>query len=207
MTQSTCPSCGSPRAGVQRFCPQCAFDYWKAAVEAPTQHPTAPVAPATTGNGKKSSVPTILGAVIVLAVIVGVGYVAINQAGENLLDDVANDLGGGDSSADLPPEGAVWFGNSFDTDTFEIRQRLQSVSTTETFAMVASLSRVMDADEINMRVFWDGQAVSNAGINATGSGDLWGFTAGPLFSAGEWRYEFTDIGGNVLASGEIRATE
>ena len=132
----------------------------------------------------------------------------MNQAGENLLDDVAGDLDGDRSAnADIPPEGSVWFGSTFDPETFEIRERVQSVSTTETFALVASLPRVMDADEINVRLLLDGQTISNESINATGSGDIWGLTAGPLFSAGVWRFEFTDIGGNVLASGDIRATE
>ena len=58
-----------------------------------------------------------------------------------------------------------------------------------------------------MRVYWDDQLVTNSGINATGSGDTWGWQLGPVFEPGVWRYEVTDIGGTVLASGEITATE
>lgn len=65
----------------------------------------------------------------------------------------------------------------------------------------------MDGEDLLMRVSYEGQVVSNQSANASGVSEYWGFTAGPLFSAGTWRYEFTDIGGNVLASGEIRATE
>jgi hypothetical protein len=59
---------------------------------------------------------------------------------------------------------------------------------------------------MNMRVYWDGQLVTTQAANAEGTGDLWGWSLGPLFEAGLWRYELIDVGGNVLASGEVTAT-
>jgi hypothetical protein len=108
-------------------------------------------------------------------------------------------------ATDLPPTGSVWFGESFDTETFEIRNRMTAVGANEPFSLVAHFPRVVNAEEFAIRLYLDGQLVSSSASNATGSGDLWGYSPGPLFEPGVWRYEFTDIGGNVLASGEITA--
>ena len=65
----------------------------------------------------------------------------------------------------------------------------------------------MDASALAIRTSWNGQLVSTVAVTAKGSGDVWGFSPGPLFMAGEWKYDLTDIGGNVLASGTITATQ
>jgi hypothetical protein len=108
---------------------------------------------------------------------------------------------------DVPPEGEIWFGSTFDTETFELSGRTKEVSTTEVFALVGTLPRSVNASELVIRSVWEGQQVASEPANASGSGEVWGFTYGPLVSPGEWTIEFTDIGGNVLASGTLTATE
>jgi hypothetical protein len=73
--------------------------------------------------------------------------------------------------------------------------------------MVAQLPHTMSGNELAMRVYLDGDLVNSSAVDIEGEGDVWGFSPGPLFTPGTWRYEITDIGGNVLASGEVQATE
>lgn len=200
MSLTTCPRCGKPRDGWERICSSCEYDYWKA-VEGGAPHPSQ----APPASRRSSPVPFILGGLILIAVLAG-AYTYLRGAGDELITDVGNELGNG-ASANLPPAGEVWFGSSFDASTFEIRGRTRSVGTNEAFALVAQLPRSMRADGLAMRLSLDGELVGNEAVNATGEGELWGFSAGPLFAPGTWTYEFTDIGGNVLASGEIEATE
>jgi hypothetical protein len=148
---------------------------------------------------------------LVLALVVG--YALLNGVVDDLYRNVATDLGdvseggGGTDPIDLPPAGTIWFGRSFDTETFAISGRTDTVSATETFALVASLGRVVDGEDLNFRTSVDGQTVSNQAANASGSGDVWGFTYGPVFQPGVWTIELTDFGGNVLASGRVTVTE
>ena len=108
--------------------------------------------------------------------------------------------------ADIPPVGAIWFGSSFDPQTFAISSRLTTVTANQGFSFVAHLSRVIDASALLIRTSWNGQLVATTPPSAKGSGDLWGFSPGPLFAAGKWKYDLTDIGGNVLATGTLTAT-
>ncbi len=108
--------------------------------------------------------------------------------------------------ADLPPVGKIWFGSAFDADTFAISHRLTTVTAHEAFSFVAHLKKAIDGSKLAIRVSWNGQLVATTAANATGTGDVWGFSPGPLFEAGTWRYDLTDIGGNVLATGTIKAT-
>jgi hypothetical protein len=57
-----------------------------------------------------------------------------------------------------------------------------------------------------IRVSYNGALVSTIPSSTKGNSDVWGFSPGPLFEAGQWRYDLTDIGGNVLASGTVTAT-
>lgn len=109
-------------------------------------------------------------------------------------------------SANLPPTGVIWFGSSFDTTTFAIAGKTSKVDSHAGFSMVAHLIRAMDASALAMRIYWNGSLVSTTAVNALGSGDVWGFSPGPLFEAGTWRYDITDVGGNVLATGSVTAT-
>lgn len=204
MAITTCPRCGKPRDGWERICSSCGHDFWKAAESGASQ--TAPPAQQAAPTSKRSSpVPFILGGLIVLAILAGV-YSYLSGTADQIATDVGNELDNG-AAANIPPVGEVWFGSSFDADTFEIRGRTDSVGINEPFSLVAQLPRSMRADELGMRVSLDGELVTNEAVNATGEGELWGFSTGPLFQVGIWTYEFIDIGGNILASGEVEATE
>lgn len=106
---------------------------------------------------------------------------------------------------DVPPAGQVWFGSSFDTETFVLVDRRTTLGANEPFSFVAHLTRSVDAKELVIRVSFNGSLVSSTTANATGTSDVWGFSPGPLFAAGEWRYDLTDIGGNMLATGTVVA--
>lgn len=107
---------------------------------------------------------------------------------------------------DIPPVGVIWFGSSFDPQTFAISSRLTTVTAHQAFSFVAHLPGVMEATKLAIRTSFNDQLVATTPVNATGSGDLWGFSPGPLFAAGEWKYDLTDIGGNILATGTLTAT-
>src|SRR6187549_2155280 len=51
----------------------------------------------------------------------------------------------------IPPEGTIWFGMSFDPDTFEIRERLTSVGPEDSFVMVARLTRPLLGSRLVIR--------------------------------------------------------
>ena len=57
-----------------------------------------------------------------------------------------------------------------------------------------------------IRTSFDGKLVATTPLSVKGTGDVWGFSPGPLFAAGDWKYDLTDVGGNVLATGTITAT-
>ena len=113
----------------------------------------------------------------------------------------------GVSSANVPPTGEVWFGASFDTTTFAITGRTSSVKVGAPFAAVANIGKTVDGSAMNMRIYLDGTLLTTTGLSWTGSGDVWGWSPNPAYAAGSWRYELTDVGGNVLATGQIEATD
>ena len=218
MTHRFCPQCGQARTGSFRFCRNCAFDYdslgTPAAAEPPdqaqpTQPPAPQVAPGTTPDWVRerragSRWRTIGGTILMTVVFL----IVVGVARELILS--ANGLGSSDGDvgdADVPPTGVVWFGESFDTGTFAIRTRITTVGTNDEFVLVAHLRQSVDASDLAIRISFDGSLVTTTSINSTDNGDVWGVQGGPLFEAGAWKYEFTDIGGNVLASGQITTTE
>jgi hypothetical protein len=79
------------------------------------------------------------------------------------------------------------------------------VDTLEIFAMVAHLTRSIERSQMVKRVYLNGRLLETGTANIAGTGDLWGWSLGPLRQAGVWRYEITDAGGNVLAAGSISA--
>lgn len=199
-----CPQCGTQRAGSFRYCAKCGHDF-----EPPTPSYSAKYAgtefgrsaapsPAPPATQRPSARPVLLigavAAVLVLAFVIATNR-SVVSSNPTLNADV-----------DLPPAGSIWFGSSFDSSTFAIRGRTDSVGANQPFSFVAHLSRSMDASELVIRISWNSSLVSSTKANATGNGDVWGFSPGPLFEAGTWRYELTDVGGNVLASGSIMAT-
>jgi hypothetical protein len=180
-----CPRCSTQHHDSARFCPSCGFDY-RAAIEGKTKRQWS--------GGEKT-----LAGLIVLVAVIGFLYVT-GQASIPALD-------GSRTGSSLPPAGTIWFGSTFDADTLALANRTSSVGTNEAFAMVASLRQSVNGSEMALRVYFDGALVNTSAADAEGSGDAWGWSLGPLFEPGEWRYEVTDIGGNVLAAGSVTATE
>ena len=109
----------------------------------------------------------------------------------------------GVSAANVPAAGDVWFGTSFDPTTFAIAQRATTFSTSQAVAAVIHLTRSVDGSELSIRSYWNGTLLATSALSWSGTGDVWGTTLGPALGAGDWRYEFVDVGGNVLASGQI----
>jgi hypothetical protein len=109
----------------------------------------------------------------------------------------------------IPPVGAIWFGKSFDADTFAIKHRITKIGAHAPFSFVAHLRKEMAGGDLALRTYWNGKLVGTSGFgdrNDSDSGELWGWVPGPLFQKGAWKYQVTDIGGNVLATGTIKAT-
>jgi hypothetical protein len=222
MTASNfCPQCGTPRVGSLRYCASCQYDYWGAAVSqtssAPLGSSPAQVPPTATPTTPSPQPEPATGfpwggtivAVLVLAIVVLGGYALLNNRADQILNDVGDALASinpGGNDANVPPAGAVWFGSSFDPDTLAVRGRTTSVGAQEAFAVVGHLTRSMDGSQVNIRMYLDGSLLATNALGGTGSSELWGFSPSPLFQPGEWRYEFTDVGGNVLASGTVTAT-
>jgi hypothetical protein len=109
------------------------------------------------------------------------------------------------ANANTPPAGVVWFGTSFDPRTFVVSGRTDTFPAGQPVAVVGHLSETIpQGQQITISV--DGYAFST-GTAPSGGADLWGIvitpgwftaTAGPAHAI-----TFTDVGGNVLASGSV----
>ena len=188
-----CPQCGQARTGA-RFCATCGLDLWRSA--AGTASPAPPASPPPSAvparQGTSTNAILAIGAVLALAGLV-IAFVLVPRA----------NVGG--ASGNIPPAGEVWFGSSFDPNTLSLSGHTQTVGVQQGFAIVAHLSRPVDGSTMVLRIYFNGSLVTSRAANAKGTADVWGFSAGPLFQPGRWRWEFADIGGNVLASGEVTA--
>jgi hypothetical protein len=194
-----CSNCGALLTPSAKFCAACGQAVQAGAIAARANAPLAspppvatPVVPEPAG-GKRSSRPLIVAGIAVAVLVVG--YIALTSGGPRATV----------AQADLPPAGEIWFGQTFDPNTFAINGRGTEFTASQTFAAVVHLTQTVDGSTLNMRISWNGQVVANRSANATGSGDIWAWTLGPTFAAGTWTYEITDVGGNALASGEITA--
>jgi len=111
------------------------------------------------------------------------------------------------SAPNIPPAGTIWFGTSFDQDTFDVHGRLASVGADDTFFMVGQLTRSVAGSRLVIRAYLDGELITVAWTLRTDEAGIWAFSLGPLIGPGTWRYEIADIGGSVLASGQIMARQ
>jgi hypothetical protein len=168
-----------------------------------TQPPAATPAVAVQQPDAKPPRSTTLRTVIVVLIIV-LGAVAAWQSGLFGGGSVLPPTGG--APANVPPTGQMWFGTSFDPNTFSISGRTSTARTGSTVAAVANLPRSISSGDANMRVSLDGEVIALQQITMQGSGDLFGISLGPYFLAGLYKYEILDLGGNVLASGSLTVT-
>jgi hypothetical protein len=105
----------------------------------------------------------------------------------------------------IPSPGVVWFGETFDPETFSISGHTNSVGALDSFVWLAHLpGGVYEATELVVRTSWNGSLVATEAVNGTWSpGDLIGSTGGPLFEPGQWEFNMVAPGGNVLATGFV----
>ena len=108
---------------------------------------------------------------------------------------------------DTPPEGTIWFGTSFDPDSFEVRGRLTAVGLDDEFVMVGRLTQPLAGSRLVIRGYLDGALITIAWPESRDVGGTWGFNVGPMRMPGAWRYEIAEVGGNALASGQFVVEE
>jgi hypothetical protein len=127
-------------------------------------------------------------AALVIVAVVGTGFYVVT---------------GGRLFANIPPEGTIWFGTSFDPDTFDVRGQLTSVGADEEFVMVGRLPRPLAGSRLVIRGYRDDALITIAWTANTDEGAMWGFNLGPIAMPGTWRYEIAEVGGSALASGQF----
>ncbi len=111
---------------------------------------------------------------------------------------------GGQLFPSAPPEGAIWFGTSFDPDSYEVAGRLTSVGPEEAFVMVGRLPRPLAGPRLVIRGYLDDALIMIAWTDSLDERATWGFDLGPIVKPGAWRYEIAEAGGGeVLASGQF----
>lgn len=114
-------------------------------------------------------------------------------------------VGCGVTAKDAPPAGTIWFGTAFDPQTLSLTGKTTTVSTTQPFALVGHLTHSAKVSELSIRASLNGSLVNAVQATGSGEGEVVGFPILPVTVAGDWRYDITDVGGNVLASGTVTA--
>jgi hypothetical protein len=190
-----CPRCAHERMSNVRYCTSCKFDFDDPAastavppapsVSAPALALPAEFAPKASNNRLFRWV-----AALVIVAVLGGGYYFLK---------------GG--SANIPPPGTIWFGESFDPESYAVRGRLSSVGADDEFVMVGRLTESVAGSRLVIRAYLDGELLTIAWTLSTDEGGIWGFNLGPVHFPGTWRYEIADIGGDALASGQILARD
>lgn len=171
-----------------------------------TQHassPTAQEAPLAKVEGTESA-PKVGRGIWRGVVLLGIALFALVAWQQGVFSGGKPD---GGSAGNIPPPGQIWFGNAFDPDTFAVSGRTTTVGSGQAVVLVAQFPRSVSSGEINLRTSIDGTLIGNQNVSMQGSGELFGVSIGPFYGAGSYRYEITDLGGNVLASGTLTVTE
>ena len=103
----------------------------------------------------------------------------------------------------LPPPGQVWFGRSYDSETFEIKDRISAGKVHELFVVVGQLPAVIDMSTARLRISLNGKAEVDDPMGLTGEGDIYALNYTPPIR-GVYLFELTASGGDILASGAIQ---
>jgi hypothetical protein len=123
-----------------------------------------------------------------------------------LLVVTACSAGGPASSAEAPPAGKIWFGESFDRGTLALTARLTSIKVGSPFVMLVNVGKSVTVADLRARTIVNGKFRADQSIKSSTKGAIFGLEGQRIGSAGEWRYEMIDKAGNVLASGTITVT-
>ncbi len=188
-----CQQCGASHDADAKSCPKCGRPLGTASSETPPTPPTpaTPVAPSR-------------GISVRLVVIIGLLVVAVIGAWQlGLFGRLTSTEG---AAGDTPPSGEIWFGSSFDPTTFALSGITTTLKTGEAAALLAQLPRSVSEGDMSVRVSLDGTVIASEPIAMEGSGELFGVALTPFDVAGSYKYDFVDIGGNLLASGSLTVT-
>lgn len=109
---------------------------------------------------------------------------------------------------DRAPVGEVWFGSSYDLETYEIEGRTDSIETGVPFAFVTQFDIRIDPADLMLRLSRDGELVQHERVEVPGQNGshLYGFAGTAPPEAGTWTFDFTDADEHVLATGDIEVT-
>jgi len=169
-----------------------------------TPPPTPPSEPPAPARARGSTIAQLL-IVGLVVLVLGVAY----QGGliDNLTSTFNSAANGVDttvpSTADIPPAGTVWFGDTFDPSTFEIANRATTGKVGDTLAFVGHLTE--RGSGIQVRLTMADTTTTVPSDDIPDGSDIAGGTLNLLF-AGPMRVEFVDVGGNVLASGTLQVS-
>lgn len=168
------------------ICPSCGFDYRTNAVAAPPSSIVQPVT-AQKALGTQGWPVRIVGLIVlVVGLAISVGLLLSRNGG----------------SANVPPAGSIWFGSSFDTKSFEIRDRADSFTSGARVALVAHLSQTVPAGYA-ATIDIDGHSTPTTVAPSAGM-DFYGVMIPSAFlTPGVHHVRVSDIGGNELASGSL----
>jgi hypothetical protein len=227
MATEYCPRCGAARIGSFRYCRSCQFDFESSPDAQPPQVAAPPPAAAVSTPTKSFSeqyagtpfgqpgtvapeapVPVAVARPgwLVPALVIGVLAVAFVAF---LVLSGAFDSKKVISQSNMPPNGEIWFGSTYDPSTFALSGQTTSVSAGTAVALVATLTRPGTAGErltINTTIAGTqvpiGFAIMDAGYNVMAD-----HLTGSLFALpGTYVIEVQDAGGNVLANGTLTVT-
>ena len=211
-TLQPCPRCAEPVPTAAQVCRYCSLDLTPPTVSAPTAPPesssdgptTAEQGPATTSEGgRRWGIRELLIVALVAVTLTGAGFLFASSRTAPLATVPSPTLT--PVVVDLPPNGVIWFGSSFDATTFAIKAKTFRVNINTPFSMVASLTHGEKGANLLLRLSLDGGLAEPQPLKATGFAEVWGFTLDALPAGGTWTYDLVDIGGDVLASGTIQA--
>jgi len=154
---------------------------------------TAP--PATlTGPARARRMPLLGGvAILVLVLVVGLAWMLTRSGGPGV------------AAADLPPSGTVWFGSSFDPETFILAGRTSSVRLGLPIALVGHLSRPSRDETLGFAIGLAGVQLSAPGERVSSGHDLVGVSVPgvDIFAAGTMTVRVIDESGTTLSWGSI----
>ena len=106
------------------------------------------------------------------------------------------------------PVGEVWFGSSYDLETFEIDGRTDSVEEGAPLAFVTQLATGRAPRDLLLRLSHEIMVVQHERVEVEGTTEsrFYGFAGTAPPELGTWTFDFTDRDGNILATGKVEVT-
>jgi hypothetical protein len=201
-----CTGCGARLPDGASFCPSCGQPVARSrdAASGGAEHADRPRTPAKAPSASAGKAGRHAGranhqvreALITLFVL-GVAAVIVAAVALSRLG------GAGDGGATTPPAGVIWFGDSYDSTTFVLRERWTSTTAGRPMAEVAHLTSPVAAGEATLHISLGGSVIANQPLNGLASpGNLIGLSFTPP-EPGSYTFTITGSDGATLASGTI----